>query len=73
MTFFRGKEDSEWKNEEEKMRRKRKSGWGEGGGRGGGGGGLENSNERLGEKASLCSTLFSFYKDTVYTFFFKNV
>ena len=24
MTFFRGKEDSEWKNEEEKMRRKRR-------------------------------------------------
>ena len=35
MTFSRGKEDSEWKNEEEKMR-KRKKGWGGGGGGGGG-------------------------------------
>ena len=32
VTFFRGKEDSEWKNEEEKMRRKRRRGWGAGGG-----------------------------------------
>ena len=45
MTFSRGKEDSEWKNEEEKMRRKRRRRWG--GGRGVGGGGSQGHDPNM--------------------------